>query len=160
MSRFRFSRRALAGVCLGLAAVCVSLPALADKPVAVTCAANSVWAQEIGNLTHSDSSREYTVAVAAGKTLQLNLFSRNPNVRFKVEDQTRDNLLLDTAKTGESSWTLPNAPAATETSFAETGVIVLRNTTHQPCRWNRLRQTSTPSPSTPNRFSTHRPIVS
>ena len=113
MSCFRFSRRALAGVCLGLAAVCVSLPALADKPVAVTFAANSVWAQEIGSLTHSDSSFDYTVAVAAGKTLQLNLFSRNPNVRFKVEDQTRDNLLLDTAKTGESTWTLPKAPAGT-----------------------------------------------
>lgn len=112
MSRFRFFRSAL-GVSLGLAAACVSLPAFADSPVPVTFAANSVWAQEIGNLTHSDSSLDYTVAVAAGKTLQLNLLTRNPNVRFKVEDQTHDKLLLDSRKTGESTWTLPNAPAAT-----------------------------------------------
>jgi hypothetical protein len=112
MSRFRFFRRAL-GVSFGLAAACMSLPALADDAIAVTFAANSVWAQEIGNLTHSDSSVDYTVPVAAGKTLQLNLLTRNPNVRFRVEDQTHDKRLLDTAKTGESSWTLPNAPAAT-----------------------------------------------
>jgi hypothetical protein len=112
MSRFRFSRCAL-GAGLGLAAACVSLPVFAGDPVAVTFAANSVWAQEIGNLTHSDSSLDYTVAVAAGKTLQLNLLTRNPNMRFKVEDQTHDKLLLDTRKTGESTWTLPNAPAAT-----------------------------------------------
>jgi hypothetical protein len=112
MSRFRFFRSAL-GVSLGLAAACVSLSAFADSPVPVTFAANSVWAQEIGNLTHSDSSLDYTVAVAAGKTLQLNLLTRNPNVRFKVEDQTHDKLLLDSRKTGESTWTLPNAPAAT-----------------------------------------------
>jgi len=112
MSRFRPFRSAL-GLSFGLAAACVSLPALADDPILVTFAANSVWAQEIGNLTHSDSSLDYTVAVAAGKTLQLNLLTRNPNVRFKVEDQTRDKLLLDTRKTGESTWTQPSATAGT-----------------------------------------------
>lgn len=112
MSRFRLFCRAL-GVSFGLAAACVSLPAFAGDPVAVTFAANSVWAQEIGNLTHSDSSLDYTVAIAAGKTLQLNLLTRNPNVRFRVEDRTNDKLLLDSRKTGESTWTLPNAPAAT-----------------------------------------------
>ncbi|CAM5474556.1 hypothetical protein [Rhodanobacter lindaniclasticus] len=112
MSRFRLFRNAL-GLGLGLAAACVSLPVLAAAPVQVTFAANSVWAQEIGNLSRSDSSLDYTVAVAAGKTLQLNLLSRNPNVRFRVEDQTRDKRLLDTGKTGETTWTLPNATAGT-----------------------------------------------
>jgi hypothetical protein len=112
MSRFPVLRSAL-GVGLGLAAACLSLPAFADTPVTVTFAANSVWAQEIGNLTHSDSSLDYTVAVAAGKTLQLNLLSHNPNVYFKVKDQSHDKLLLDTLKTGESTWSSPNAAATT-----------------------------------------------
>ena len=112
MSRFLLFRRAL-GAGLGLAAACVSLPVLAGSPVAVTFEANSVWAQEIGNLSHSDSAVDYTVAVAAGKTLQLNLLTRNPNMRFKVENRTSDKLLLDTGKTGETTWTLPNATAGT-----------------------------------------------
>jgi hypothetical protein len=112
MSHFRFLRSAL-GVSLALAAACVSLPAFADGPVTVTFAAKSVWAQEVGNLAHSDSSLDYTVAIAAGKTLKLNLLTRNPNVHFKVEDQTHDKLLLDTYDTGESTWSSPNATATT-----------------------------------------------
>src|SRR4051794_19047214 len=103
MPRFYFLRRALF-VSVGLAAACMSLPTLADMPTAVTFTANSVWAQEVGNLTHSDDSLDYTVAVAAGKTLQLNLLSRNPNVFFKVKDQSQDKVVLDTGKTGESTW--------------------------------------------------------
>jgi hypothetical protein len=113
MSRFRFLRSTAIGVSLGMAAACVSLPAFAAAPVAVTFAANSVWAQEIGNLTHSDNSIDYTVAVGAGKTFQLNLLSRNPNVHFKVKDQTHDKKLLDTLKSGEASWTLQNATDTT-----------------------------------------------
>ena len=112
MSRFHILRSAL-GVSLGLAAAAMSLPAFADTPVTVTFAANSVWAQEIGNLDHSENSLDYTVAVAAGKTLQLNLLSRNPNVNFKVKDQSHDKVLLDTLKTGESTWSSPNATATT-----------------------------------------------
>ncbi|MEP6899284.1 MAG: hypothetical protein ABI870_12205 [Rhodanobacter sp.] len=112
MSRFHVLRSVL-GVSLGLAAACLSLPAFADTPIAVTFAANSVWAQEIGNLSHDDNSLDYTVAVAAGKTLQLNLLSRNANVHFKVKDQTHDKLLLDNLKTGESTWSAPNATATT-----------------------------------------------
>ena len=112
MPRSYFLRRALS-VGVGLAAACMSLPTLADEPIAVTFAANSVWAQEVGNLTRSDDSLDYTVAVAAGKTLQLNLLSRNPNVFFKVEDQSRDKVVLDTRRTGESTWSTPNATATT-----------------------------------------------
>ncbi|MEO8747309.1 MAG: hypothetical protein ABI379_06610 [Rhodanobacter sp.] len=111
MSRFAFFRSAL-GVSLCLAAACVALPAFAGTPpVPVTFAPNSVWAQEIGNLDHSDSSLDYTVAVAAGKTLQLNLLCRNPNVHFRVKDQSHDKVVLDTLKTGESTWASPNATA-------------------------------------------------
>jgi len=112
MPRSYFLRRALS-VSVGLAAACVSLPTFADTPIAVTFPANSVWAQEVGNLTRSNDSLDYTVAVAAGKTLQLNLLSRNPNVFFKVEDQSRDKVVLDTRKTGESTWSTQNAAATT-----------------------------------------------
>ena len=112
MSRFHILRSAL-GVSLGLAAACMWLPAVAGTPVTVTFAANSVWAQEVGNLDHSDNSLEYTVAVAAGKTLQLNLLSRNPNVHFRVKDQSDGKVLLDSLKTGESTWSTPTATATT-----------------------------------------------
>jgi hypothetical protein len=112
MPRFYFLRRVLP-VSVGLAAACMSLPTLADTPIAVTFPANSVWAQEIGSLTRSDDSLEYTVAVAAGKTLQVNLLSRNPNVYFKVKDQSQDKVVLDTSKTGESTWSTPNPTATT-----------------------------------------------
>jgi hypothetical protein len=112
MSRFHVLRSAL-GVTLGLAAACLSLPAFADTPVTVIFAANSVWAQEIGNVDHSNSSVDYTVAVAAGKTLQLNLLTRNPNVHFRVKDQGQDKVVLDTVKTGETTWSAPNATATT-----------------------------------------------
>jgi hypothetical protein len=100
-------------VSVGLAAASISLPTLANMPIAVTFPANSVWAQEVGNLTRSDDSLDYTVAVAAGKTLQLNLLSRNPNVNFKVKDTSHDKMLLDTSKTGESTWSTSNATATT-----------------------------------------------
>lgn len=112
MPRFYFLRHVLS-VSVGLAAACMSLPTLADMPTAVTFTANSVWEQEVGNLTRSDDSLDYTVAVAAGKTLQINLLSRNPNVFFKVKDQSQDKVVLDTGKTGESTWSTPNATATT-----------------------------------------------
>jgi hypothetical protein len=125
MSRFHFPRSAAMGLSLGIAAACMSLPVFADAPITVTFAANSVWAQEIGNLSHSDNSNKYTVAVAAGKTLQLNLLSRNPNVHFKVKDETHDKQLLDTRKTGESTWSSPNATATTYTIqvYIDSGAI-------------------------------------
>ncbi|MEW9573019.1 hypothetical protein ABQJ54_14775 [Rhodanobacter sp. Si-c] len=113
MPRFHFLRSTAVGLSLGMAAACMSLPAFATTPDTVTFAANSVWAQEIGNLDHSDSSHDYTVAIAAGKTLQLNLLSNNANVYFKVNDQTHDKQLLDSHKTGASTWSSPNATATT-----------------------------------------------
>lgn len=115
MPRFHFLRSAAMGVSLGMAAACVSLPAFAAMPVTVTFPANSVWAQQIGNLDQSDSTQDYTVAITAGKTLQLNLLSSSANVYFKVNDQTHDKQLLDSHKTGVSTWSSPNA---TDTTYA------------------------------------------
>ena len=98
-----------------LAVACISVAAFARAPVAVTFPAQSFWAQEIGNLGHSDSSVDYTVAVAAGKTFKLNLISRNPNIHFRVKDQSRGKVVLDTQKTGESTWSTTNSTA---TSYA------------------------------------------
>ena len=124
MSRLHFLRSAL-GASLGLAAACMSLAAFAGTPVTVTFPANSVWAQEIGNLNQSENSVDYTVAIAAGKTLQLNLLSRNPNVHFKVKDQSHDKKLVDTLITGESTWSTPNVAATTYTIqvYIEPGAI-------------------------------------
>src|SRR5690348_5420073 len=95
MPRFYLLRRALF-LSVGLAAACRSPPARADTPIAVTVAASSVWAREVGNRTRCDNSFDYSVAVAAGKTLQLSLRSRKPNVFFKVKDQGQDKVVLDT----------------------------------------------------------------
>ncbi|MEW9623564.1 hypothetical protein [Rhodanobacter geophilus] len=113
MPRFHFLRSTAMAAGLGMAAACMSLPAFAATPDTVTFAANSVWAQEIGNLAPSGSSHDYTVAIAAGKTLQINLLSSNANVYFKVNDQTHDKQLLDSHKTGVSTWSSPNATATT-----------------------------------------------
>ncbi|MFK2879295.1 hypothetical protein [Rhodanobacter hydrolyticus] len=115
MPRFHFLRSTAMGVSLGVAAACMALPAFAATPVTVTFEANSVWAQEIGHLDHADGSQDYTVAVAAGKTLQVNLISSNANVYFKVNDQGHDQQVLDSHKTGVSTWSTPNATATTYT---------------------------------------------
>lgn len=114
MSRLHLLRSAAISVGLCLA-VGMSLPAFADTPVTVTFAANSVWAQEIGNLSASASSNDYTVAITAGKTFKINLISRNPNIYFKVKDQTSGKQVLDSRKTGESTWTTQTTTAGTYT---------------------------------------------
>jgi hypothetical protein len=114
MSRFDFLHRAL-GASLGLAVACVSLPVFADTPVNVTFAPNSVWAQEVGSLDRFNKSVDYTVAGVAGKTFKLNLLTRSPNVQLKVKDQNRRKAVLDSQKTGDTSWTTVNATDTTYT---------------------------------------------
>jgi hypothetical protein len=115
MSRFPFLRSTAMGVSLGMAAACMALPVLADTPDTVSFPANSVWAQEIGNLNHDSSSHDYTVAIAAGKTLQVKLISNDANAYFKVTDQSHNQEVLDSHKTGTSNWSTPNATATTYT---------------------------------------------
>lgn len=115
MSRFPFLRSTAMGVSLGMAAACMALPTFAATPDTVSFPANSVWAQEIGNLDHDSSSHDYTVAIAAGKTLQVKLISNDANAYFKVTDQSHNQEVLDSHKTGTSNWSTPNATATTYT---------------------------------------------
>lgn len=110
MSLFPLIRIAVFATTIGMAAI--ALPAFADTPIAVTFQDHNPWAQEVGSVTRTDSSHDYTVAVDAGKTLQINLVTRNPNVFFKVTDGS-GKLLLDTYTTGATTWSTPNAAAMT-----------------------------------------------
>jgi hypothetical protein len=158
MSRFHVLRSAL-GVSLGLAAACVSLSVFADTPVAVTFSANSVWAQEVGNVDRSNSSVDYTVAIVAGKTLQLNLLSRNPNVQFKVTDQSHDKVVLDSRKTGESTWSTPNATATTYAIrvYIDPGAIVSGETAKYALQIGQYGAEDFKAPTTAVAFEANKP---
>lgn len=100
---------------LALAATGLSPAALADAATPVTFQANNPWAQEIGTVEHSDPSHDYSVAVAAGKTLHVQLFTRNPNVFLKIRNDTRGKQLVDTMKTGATTWSEDVPTASTFT---------------------------------------------
>ena len=113
MSSFRFFR------CLTVAAAIAmtgaALPAFADSAVTVTFQPNNPWTQEIGKVTRMDHAQDYTVAIAAGKTFQINLVTRDPNVFFTVNNDTQDKKLVDTYQTGATTWSTSNTDAATYT---------------------------------------------
>lgn len=98
---------------LVLAVAGLSPAAVADTATNVTFQANNPWAQEIGTVDHFDASRDYSVAVAAGKTLQIKLFTRNPNVFFRITNQTLGKKLVDTMQTGATTWSTDVAAAST-----------------------------------------------
>lgn len=100
---------------MAIAATALALPALADSTVAVTFQANNPWTQEIGQISHSDSYTEYSVQVQSGKTLQINLVTRDPNVFFKVRDESARKQLVDTYKTGATTWSTSTEAAGTYT---------------------------------------------
>lgn len=102
-------RAALITAAIGFAVV--AQPALADAPVAVTFQANNPWAQELGSVTRTDSSHDYAVTVGAGKTFQINLITRDPNLYFKVTRADSRKPLIDTYTTGTRTWSTANAPA-------------------------------------------------
>lgn len=115
MPSLRLPRRVAIVAVIGIAGVCLNLPALAAEPVAVTFQAGNPWTQEIGSVTHDDASHDYTVSAEAGKTFQINLVSRNPNVFFTVKHQGERKTLVDTYKTGATTWSMQNTAAATYT---------------------------------------------
>lgn len=115
MPSFRIARRLAIAALLGFGGAALSLPGLAGSPVTVTFPADSPWAQEVGSLTRDDYRHEYSVAVAADKTLQINLVSRNPNIFFKVHKDGQFSPLVDTFKTGAKTWSTSNASAANYT---------------------------------------------
>lgn len=158
MSRFHISRSVLSAS-LGLAVACLALPAFAGAPVPVTFPANSFWAQEIGNVSRSDSSVDYTVAVAAGKTFKLNLISRNPNIHFRVKEQSHGKVVLDTQKTGESTWSTTN-PTATVYSirvYIDPGAIKSGETVKYALQVGRYGDEDMRPPSTAVTFEAGKP---
>ncbi|MGH8234134.1 MAG: hypothetical protein ACREPU_08050 [Rhodanobacteraceae bacterium] len=100
---------------VGIAVACMTLPVIADTPVTVTFQANNPWTQEIGSVNREDFSHDYSVVVAAAKTLQVNLVTRDPNVFFKVKDETQRKQLVDTYQTGATTWSILNPTTATYT---------------------------------------------
>jgi len=102
-------------VAIAIAATGAALPAFADSSVTVTFQPNNPWTQEVGNVSRMDDSHDYTVAIAAGKTLQINLVTRDPNVFFKVRNDSQRKDLIDTLNTGATTWSTPNTDAATYT---------------------------------------------
>lgn len=96
----RVGSAALFGLALGIGTATVA--AAAATPV--TFEANNPWAQMRGSLSHDAFKQDYTVAGHAGMTLALRLFSKNPNVYLKVTGPGSRKPLLDTIKTGETTW--------------------------------------------------------
>lgn len=115
MPSLRLPRRFAIATVIGVAGACLSLPVLAEQPVAVTFQAGNPWTQEIGSVSREDSSHDYAVAADAGKTFQINLVSRNPNIFFTVKAQGERKALVDTYKTGATTWSTQNAAATTYT---------------------------------------------
>ncbi|TAN07687.1 MAG: hypothetical protein EPN38_05715 [Rhodanobacteraceae bacterium] len=111
MSPFAHSRIAALG--FALAAASLMAPAFAGSPVNVTFQANNHWAQEVDDVGHYDSSHDYVVTIGAGKILQVNLVSRNPNVFFRVKDTAADKQLIDSYTTGATTWSTGPVAAAT-----------------------------------------------
>jgi hypothetical protein len=101
----------------GLLVVALSAGVLADARVAEAADAinftpGNPWAQEIGSISKTDDYHEYIVHASGGKTLQINLISRDPNLFFKVLPPDSRKALVDTMSNGETSWsTQPAADA-------------------------------------------------
>lgn len=85
--------------------------AATPPPTTVTFQAGQAWAQEVSALTRDAAAQRYTFAVTAGNVLKVNLLTPSPNLFFKVKDETHGKRLVDTVKTGESTWstTVPEA---------------------------------------------------
>lgn len=113
MSVFHHARFLATAAAIGVASACMALPAFASTPVNVTFQADSHWAQEVDTLSRSDSSHDYAVSIDTGKILQINLITRDPNVFFKIRDETNRKDLVDTYKTGATTWSAPTSTAPT-----------------------------------------------
>lgn len=107
--------------CCLVAAAAIAIAGAFLSPVAsaasqtVTFQPDSPWAQQVGALTRSNYRSEYSVAIQPGKTLQINLVTRNPNIFFKVHKEGRFTPLVDTFKTGERTWSTPSPEGGTYT---------------------------------------------
>lgn len=116
MSSSRLARRLALAAFVVVAGTSLGLPAIAaDDAVTVTFQQGNPWAQEVGNVTAIHSSHDYTVSIAADKTFQINLVTRDPNLFFTVKAQGSRHELVDTMKTGATTWSIKNAAPTTYT---------------------------------------------
>ena len=97
---------------IGVAGACMAPSAIADSSVNVTFEPNTHWVQEVNTLNRYDYSRDYSVAIEPGKILQINLITRDPNIFFKIRNETSRQELVDTYKTGATTWSAPAGTAA------------------------------------------------
>ena len=111
MSPFRPVRSVAAAVAIAVGA-CLGLPAAASAPVTVTFQPNSHWVQEVDTLSRFDYYKDYSVTIEPGKILQINLITRDPNIFFKIRDDTSGKQLVDTYQTGATTWSAPAANTA------------------------------------------------
>jgi|SRR5579885_1012918 len=98
----------------GLLATALAAGTLAQAPAtqaadAISFTPGNPWAQTVGSISKSDDHHEYTVHASAGKTLKINLISRNPNLFFKVLPSDSGKPLVDTMSSGETSWSIQPA---------------------------------------------------
>jgi hypothetical protein len=112
MSPFRRAHFIATAFVIGVASACMVPPAIASSPVSVTFQPNTHWVQEVDTLNHYDPYKDYSVAIEPGKILQINLITRNPNIFFKIKNETSDQELVDTYKTGATTWSAPAGTAA------------------------------------------------
>lgn len=105
----------LFGTIFGLAAMSAIPVAPAHAADAISFAAGNPWSQTIGNVSKTSDFHEYTVTANAGKTLQINLISRNPNLFFRVLPADSRTPLVDTMTSGATTWTTKLEADATYT---------------------------------------------
>ena len=97
---------------VALAVCALTLPATTHAADAISFTPGNPWAQTVGSISKTDDYHEYTVHATAGKTLKINLISRNPNLFFRVLPPDSRKPLIDTMTSGETSWsTQPAADA-------------------------------------------------
>lgn len=111
VSTFRTRVAVAAMLALAIFGLCPS--ALAGATTTVTFQPNNPWAQEVGSVDHYDASHDYSVAVPAGKTLHIKLYTRNPNVFLKITNETSGKKLVDTMQTGATTWSQDFVAAST-----------------------------------------------
>lgn len=106
-------RRGAVSAALALGVVAFASPALSAN--AISFSPGNPWSQTIGSLSKTSHFDDYTVTTDAGKTLQINLISRNPNLFFRVLPPDSQKPLVDTSKNGATTWTTKPDATATYT---------------------------------------------
>ena len=110
MNSKAFIRGSLLAVALSAGAL--AAPRSVRAADAVSFTPGNPWAQEVGSISKTDDYHEYTVHATGGKTLQINLISRDPNLFFKVLPPDSRKPLVDTMSNGETSWSTQPASDA------------------------------------------------